>query len=142
MFFITQWFVHVKHYINYNNYWLFWKINNIEINTDNEYLLLLAQKGVLENAYHKYFNFEMDFTDVINQVKAFLNKVLETAENNNEEEKKIISLTDKRFLCILKTKYYFSLSKFFRILDAYKSKMKKISKEFKWKIPKRINFSK
>ena len=64
------------------------KINNIEINTDTEYQLILAQKSVLENAYYKYFNFEMDFTSVINQVKASLNKVLETAlfeENNNEE---------------------------------------------------------
>ena len=108
------------------------KINNIEINTDTEYQLILAQKGVLENAYYKYFNFEMDFTAVINQVKASLNKVLETAlfeENNNEEEKKIISLADKRLLCILKTKYYFSLSKFFRILEAYESQMKNMPKD-------------
>ena len=108
------------------------KINNIEINTDTEYQLILAQKGVLENAYYKYFNFEMDFTGVINQVKASLNKVLETAlfeENNNEEEKKIISLADKRLLCILKTKYYFSLSKFFRIFEAYESQMKNMPKD-------------
>ena len=74
----------------------------------------------------------MDFTGVINQVKASLNKVLETAlfeENNNEEEKKIISLADKRLLCILKTKYYFSLSKFFRILEAYESQMKNMPKD-------------
>ena len=108
------------------------KINSIEINTDSEYQEILTQKGVLEIAYHKYFNFEIDFTGVINQVKASLNKVLETAlfeENKDDEEKKIISLADKRLLCILKTKYYFSLSKFFRILSAYESQIKKLPKD-------------
>ena len=112
------------------------KLRLIEINTDTEYQEILLQKEVLETAYQKYFNFEIDFTGVINQVKASLNKVLETAlfeENNNDDEKKIISLANKRLLCLLKTKYYFSLSKFFRILEAYESQMQKMPKELEKK---------
>ena len=107
------------------------KINLIEINTDNEYQEILTQKKVLENAYHKFFNFEYDFTNVINDVKSSLNKVLELAlfEENINEEKKEVTLAEKRLLCILKTKYYFSLSKFFRILDVYESQIKKFPKE-------------
>ena len=106
-------------------------LNDIDINTDTEYKDIYTQKQVLENAYNKYFNFELDILGVINNVKASLNKVLESAlyEENSDEGKKIIRLTEKRMLYILKTKYYFSLSKFYRVLKAYESQMKKIPKE-------------
>ena len=110
-------------------------INSIEINTDTEYKDILLQKKVLETAYHKYFNFEFDLTRVINEVKSSLNKVLELAlfEENINQDKKEVTLAEKRLLCILKTKYYFSLSKFFRILDVYESQIKKMPKELEKK---------
>ena len=106
------------------------KINLIEVTTDDEYQDIISRKKELETAYHKFFNFEYDFTNVINDVKISLNKVLELAlfEENTTEDKKEVTLEEKRLLCILKSKYYFSLTKFFRILDVYQSQMEKLPK--------------
>ena len=48
---------------------------------------------------------------------------------DSEDEDKIINLEEKKIVCILKTKYYFSLSKFFRILEAYETEISKLPKE-------------
>ena len=88
------------------------KINSIEVTTDDEYQDIISRKKELETAYHKFFNFEYDFANVINDVKISLNKVLELAlfEENTTEDKKEVTLAEKRLLCILKSKYYFSLT--------------------------------
>ena len=116
--------------LNNNNFYE--KINSIDINNDNEYQDILEQKKSLETAYYKYFNFENDIFDVLNTVKTTLNKVLDQAlyeRQNSNKNITTVSLNKKRLLCIIKSTYYFSLSKFFRILDSYNNKKKRIPEE-------------
>ena len=108
------------------------KMNLIDIKLDSDYQEILTQKKALDNTYYKYLNFEIDLDGVIFDVRDSLNKVIDQHMYGNidsEDEDKIINLEEKKIICILKTKYYFSLSKFFRILEAYETKISKLPKE-------------
>ena len=95
---------------------------------DPEYDTILKQNNNLEKTYKNFFMFENDFEDVIQEVNHTIDVILENNNNNNET---YLKLSDKIILCILKSNYYYTLSKFYQILNFAENKKEKLPKYLK-----------
>ena len=103
------------------------KGNDLE-DTDSEYLEIVKEKNKLEKCYKNYFIFENDIEDIIKEVNDSLDRVLGKGitEYHNNTDKKTVGLIEKRLICIIKSNYYFTLSKFNQILNFIERKKEKL----------------
>ena len=103
------------------------KRNDLE-DTDSEYLQIFKEKNKLEKCYKNYFIFENDIEDIIKEVNDSLDRVLGKGitEYHNNTDKKTVGLMEKRLLCIIKSNYYFTLSKFYQILNFIEHKKERL----------------
>ena len=91
---------------------------DIDKNTNIEYKEIVEENYKIEKCYKKFFIFEADIDNVIKEVNNSLGKVLgDLAKIKDNKEKKIIGLKDNKNICILRSNYYFTLSKFYQILN-------------------------
>jgi hypothetical protein len=99
------------------------KGNEIE-ETDSEYLEIVNETNKLEKCFKNYFIFENDIEDIIKEVNDSLDRVLGKGitEYHNNTDKKTVGLIEKRLLCIIKSSYYFTLSKFYQIFNFIEKK--------------------
>ena len=99
----------------------FYKIgNNIDDENDLEYINLVQEKNKLVQCYKKFFIFENNIDDIIQEVNDSLKFLLK--ENN------IFEFPHKKNIIILKSNYYFILCKFYRILNFVEEKNEKLPK--------------
>ena len=103
------------------------KGNELE-DTEHEYQEIIKEKNKLEECYKNYFIFENDIEEVIKEVNDSLDRVLGRGitEYHNNTDKKTVGLMEKRLLCIIKSNYYFTLSKFYQILNFIEKKKEKL----------------
>ena len=104
--------------LNITNFYKFGKILNEE--TDLEYINLSKEKNKLDECYKKFFIFENKIEDIIQEFTKSLSIILK--ENNTK------GFSDKKNIYILKSNYYFILSKFLRILNFVYEKNEKLPK--------------
>ena len=105
----------------------FYKENG-EQNEDLDYLKILKEKNKLENCYKSFFKFELDINNLIQEVEnSLLIVLLENNENNNNENKNGFDLKNKKNFNILKSRYYFSLSRIFQILNFVETKNERLA---------------
>ena len=97
----------------------FYKIGNEIEMSDSEYVKMIEEKNKLENCYKKFFIFENELEDVIKEVSRSIDVVLDKESNKDDKNFK---LNEYKILCILKSNYFFVLSKFFQILDFFEIK--------------------
>ena len=99
------------------------KGNEIE-ETDSEYLEIVNETNKLEKCFKNYFIFENDIEDIIKEMNNSLDRVLGKGitEYHNSTDKKTVGLIEKRLICIIKSNYYFTLSKFYQILNFIEQK--------------------
>ena len=94
----------------------FFNVLNVDVN-DKKYKKYCDEKDQIENAYMKFFSFEINFEEVLEKI----NNSLDNIFNNNVN----INFNKKELMLIVKSKYFFSLSKIFDI----KNLKKKVSNE-------------
>jgi hypothetical protein len=104
------------------------KNNEVNERIDLEYKKILKEKIKLDNSFKKFFSFESSFEEVIEDVSQSIDIVLGKSIDvfYNNSEKKIIGLLEKRNIYILKSNYYFTLSKIYQILFFYEMKKEKL----------------
>ena len=109
------------------------KESDIDENINSEYKKIVEEKSKLEKCYKNFFIFEYDIDNVIQEVNNSLDNVLGEISKlyKNNTEKKTVGLTDKKILYILKSNYYFTLSKFYQILNFSEKKKENLPKNLK-----------
>ena len=109
------------------------KENELDESSDLEYKEILKEKNRLEKCYKNFFIFEISLENVIQEVNQSLDVILKgkMKESKKKSDKKFKGLVNKKILCILKSNYYFSLSKFFQILHFSECKNEKLPEYFK-----------
>ena len=96
-------------YYNYNN--------KNEINNDNNELnLLIQEKNKLEISNQNFLNFKINTEELINNYINSLDNIL----NKHFKDLKIIGFKENILISILKSKYFFTLSKIYRIFYYFK----------------------
>ena len=101
--------------------------NIISQNIDLIYLKIVKEKNKLETFYKNFFIFELDIENLVQEIQNSLDIVLGVINGiNNQNKKAISSSKDKIIFCILKSNYYFTLSRFYQILHFIESRNEKL----------------
>ena len=86
------------------------KIENDELN------LLIQEKNNLEECNRKFLNFEMTKEELIKNYGKSLDNILSDVKSKDEE---IVGFNENKLISIIKTKYFFTLSKIYRVLNYF-----------------------
>ena len=97
-----------KHHHHNNN-----KKNIKEFNS--ELNLFIQEKNNLDKYNQQFLNFEINKEELIKNYDKSLDKIL----NGKFKERKIVGFSEDVMISILKSKYFFTISKIYRILDYY-----------------------
>ena len=99
---------HGQKYENHNN-----NKDNNEINS--ELNLFMHEKENLDKYNQQFFNFEINKEELIKNYEKSLDNIL----NDKFKERKILGFSEDSIISIIKSKYFFTISKIYRIIDYY-----------------------
>ena len=100
----------------------------IDENTDIDYNIINKENKKLEECYKKFFIFENNIENVIEDINNSIDIVLGKHIEQFNNEGKITGFSEKKIFYLLKSNYYFTLSKFYQILNFSKIQKEKLPK--------------
>ena len=101
----------------------FYKKGELLEKNDSEYKKMIKERNNLEKCYQKYFIFKNELEDVIKEVNGSLDTILDGEFN---KDKNYYKLSEYKIICIIKSNYFFVLSKFFQILNCVEVRKEKL----------------
>ena len=112
-------FINGEFYENKINLLLNINDNNNKNSTKNENTelnLLMQEKKNLEESNRKFLNFEISKEELIKNYGKSLDNIL---NDDKLQDKEIVGFNENKLILIIKTKYFFTLSKIYRILNYF-----------------------